>query len=161
MINLIYFKRNNSVNVKSYCLLAWRVNWKAMTVARVARICAHGFKKASSQYLATQTSTKIDDNGLLGSKLFSEWGRVKQEASWHVAPVTGQVICHLPFLLYFRSWPGVWHLLRLLTTPPMWSVSCLSNLAKAKQSWSEKYLICQKWWSQCYIMLYSNVEVAG
>lgn len=44
-----------------------------MTVARVARICAHGFKKASSVR---------KPGGLLGNKLFSEcWGRVKQEVS--------------------------------------------------------------------------------
>lgn len=47
-----------------------------MTVARVARICAHGFKKASSPY-----SVRTPDR-LLGNKLFSEcWGRVKQETS--------------------------------------------------------------------------------
>lgn len=64
-----------------------------MTVARFARICAHGFKKASSQYSVRKPG------GLLGNKLFSEcWGRVKQEASRHVAPVTGQVICHFAFL---------------------------------------------------------------
>lgn len=47
-----------------------------MTVARFARICAHGFKKASSQYSVRKPG------GLLGNKLFSEcWGRVIQEAS--------------------------------------------------------------------------------